>query len=211
MRDSRTDNAATGVPSHDDGRRIFVEDRDDVVSRALPRAFVGTYVLFQGLFILVYIFGPEPGGEVFTHGSLIWVPILLAGLTMMICFDIWAYRWGRRIRYVIDEESLQVFRADKLKLEIDFSKVRDWADAASPSPNFFWLGQALYRHFATPSVLDSYGFLVVRSDHNGKAKWIYPPMLFRWRDRGGVEDVSAVLWGRLGKPVNRSEDDRPRL
>lgn len=190
---------------------VFHEDRDDFVRRVFARAYLGTYGFFLLLTLVAsaFVAGSERG-EI-SMLSTFGIPFVIVNIGIWSRFDIWAYQWGRRVRYEIDENQLKIFVGKKLHTTIAFADVTDWVEARSPSIRFFWTGLSLYRTFAMPEWLDQYTFYVKPSGKFGLPKAVSPPMLFRWRDRGGVEDVSAVLWERLGKPRNRSERDRPRV
>ena len=184
------------------GVKVFEEDRNDVVLRALPRLAVGHLVIFTGICVLALL--TTPSGNI-TWGQLLAIDLGLTVFSLLLRGDVWALQFGRRIRYEISDTELRAFRGEREMLSFRFDEVKDWIDCRSPTTFQYWIGFGYYRDFAFPlsNVLAQYTFTVgAQEDRWAPFKQVTPPALFRWADRGGLEDVSAVLRERLGTPWN---------
>jgi hypothetical protein len=184
------------------GVQVFQEDRDDVVRRALPRLAVGHLAIFTGICVLALL--TTPSGNI-TWGQLLAMDLGLTVFSLLLRGDVWALQFGRQIRYEISDTELRAFRGERETLSFRFDEVKDWIDCRSPTTFQYWVGSGYYREFALPfsNVLATYTFtLGAREDRWAPFKQVAPPALFRWADRGGLEDVSAVLRERLGTPWN---------
>lgn len=166
----------------------------------MPRLAVGTWVsclVVAGLIWATDHSAPMPKVMAILGG--VWL------IALAIRFDVVALQFGRRIRYEMDAEQFRAYRGSKLVTSFDFSAVTEWAAASSASTFEYWLGWGFWRSAALPAVLPQYAFKV--SDAGGeKPKTIKPPALFRWADRGGLQDVTRALIERLGPPLNYSSD-----
>lgn len=174
---------------------VFTEDRGDVARRALPRLAVGT----AGWCLLVAIIVIVSGGSDAVAPALgimggIWV------LAMISRFDVYALQWGRPIRYELHEDRFLAYRGAKLVTSVRYADVQEWVAARPAMTLFYWLGWGLWRSGGFSSVLSTYSFTV--TSEGGKRKKVEPPALFRWQDRGGLEDVTHALIDRLGTPLN---------
>ncbi len=171
----------------------FVEDRGDVARRALPRLAVGT----AGWCLLVAVIA------IATWGSVLGTLAISGGLWvlgMVTRFDVYALQLGRPIRYELHEDHFVAYRGAKVATSFRYADVQEWVAARSASTFEYWLGWGNWRSGGFTSVLDKYSFTI--PTESGKRKKVEPPALFRWRDRGGLEDVTHALIDRLGTPLN---------
>ena len=186
---------------------VFYEDRSDVARRALPRLAVG----IAGWCLLVIV------------GFFIWggaatvptVPAVMGGIGLLVFmtrFDVIALQFGRPIRYELHADRFLAYRGSRLVESFEYSDVSDWVAADAASTLWYWLGWGYYRSRGFFSVLDQYCFTVTERG-SGRRRTLSPPALFRWEDRGGLEDVTQALVKRLGPPINSSVNyfvDKPR-
>lgn len=178
--------------------QTFLEDRSDVMWRAMPRLAVGlgaTYLAIAGAIFVVDHRAPMV--KMLGLVALLWV------VSLLIRFDVFALQFGRRIRYEVSDERFEAYRGSKLVDSFRLSAVTEWTAASSASTFEYWLGWGSWRSAALPLALSPYSFKV-RDAGNEKTRTVEPPALFRWKDRGGLEDVTRALIERLGPPVNYS-------
>lgn len=192
----------TSTSRNDGGQAslTFVEDRSDVMRRAMPRLAVGNAVwclVIAGLIWATYHTAPMP--KVMTIVGVIWLT------SLAIRFDVFALQFGRRIQYEITVDQFHAHRGSRMVASFDLSTVTEWVAASSASTFEYWLGWGFWRSSGLPSALPQYSFKVAVEGRN-RPKTVRPPALFRWADRGGLEDVTRELIKRLGPPLNYSID-----
>lgn len=181
---------------------VFHEDRRDVARRAFPRLAVAYLVIFTTICVIAVVTTPST----VTLAQFIGLDLGLAAFSLLCRGDVWSLQFGTPIRYEISDTEFRAFRGDRLKMSFRFEDVKDWIDCGSPTTFQYWTGFGYYRSFAFPlsNVLDQYTFtLGEREDRWAPFKQVSPPALFRWADRGGLDDVSAVLRERVGDPWNK--------
>lgn len=185
----------TGPHRDESGGEVlhFVEDRGDIARRALPRLAVGTAGwCLVGAVVAILAWGSVPGALGIAGG--LWV------LAMLTRFDVWALQLGRPIRYELHEDYFVAYRGTKVATTFRYADVEEWTAASSASTFDYWIGWGLWRSGGFTSVLSTYSFTM--PTERGKRKKVEPPALFRWQDRGGLEDVTHALIDRLGTPLN---------
>lgn len=59
---------------------------------------------------------------------------------------------------------------------------------------------------ALPLSLDTYAFRIRAANKPSTSYEVRPPALFRWKDRGGLDEVTDTLIERLGGPINYTNE-----
>lgn len=168
--------------------------------RALPRQAVGNLGWFGIIAVIVLA---KSGGEA-PLGTVLGLCLGLAVLASLLRFDVYALRFGRRIRYELSDTEFVCYRSDKLVLRFELDQVLDWT-AASPADTWaYWLGWGYHRSAPLPFVLPTFSFTLRDETRRTGKRTVNPPALFRWEDRGGLTDVTHALIRRLGNPLNYS-------
>lgn len=176
---------------------IFNEDRSDIARRAIPRLAVGTA---GWCLLVVAVVVVQAGTEALPIALAIMGAVWL--LAMVMRFDVIALQFGRPIHYELHADRFLAYRGSKVVDNFQFADVKAWTAAASASTLSYWLGWGYWRSGFFMSTLPKYSFTL--SNGSGKTKTVEPPALFRWRDRGGLQDVTQALFERLGTPTNYS-------
>jgi hypothetical protein len=177
----------------DDGVVLaFHEDCSDVARRTLPRLALGS----AGCCLVPVAFAAAGYG----------VDGLAAGLTLMGVawvlvmvqrgVGVARLRLGRSVRYELHPDRFLAYRGGELATSFCFADVAAWTAARAASPFDYWL-RGTWRSRWSMSQLDRYEFLLGGGAREEKVR---PPALFRWRDRGGLADVTDALKQRIGKP-----------
>jgi hypothetical protein len=175
---------------------IFHEDRSDVARRALPRVAVGTAAW---CLLVVVVVLAQGGTDALPVALVITGAIWL--LVMIMRWDVIALQFGRPIRYELHADRFLAYRGSELVGSFRFADVKEWVAASPASTLEYWLGWGFWRSGYFMSTLPRYSFTI--SDGIRRLT-VDPPALFRWRDRGGLQDVTYALFERLGAPINYS-------
>lgn len=171
---------------------VFHDDRSDVARRALPRLAVGLGVWC----LVVVLVACAPGGPpALRTGFILMGPVWL--LAMLIRGDVLALQFGRRVRYELHPTTFRAYRGEKLVTSFAYDDVKEWSSGESAETYVYWLGWGYFRSGIGGSGIASYGFRIKDSVFGSTLR---PPVLFRWKDRGGLEDVTAALTERIGFP-----------
>lgn len=172
------------------GTAIFYDDRGDVLRRALPRLMAGTAARVLVLLGIPFAVGAAPR---YAWGIL----FALWACAILVRVDVIALQFGPRIRYELDGVILRAFRGSKLKTSINLDKVIYWQECPPNLLLAYWLGSGYYRHLPFGFPFGSFSFTTI--DESGGRRTITPPALFRWGDRGGLDDLAAALRPILGE------------
>ena len=174
---------------------VFRDDRADVARRALPRRVVGLAGWSLALIGIAHIGAP------FLDPRILVLPPMFVVVGLLMSFDVFALQWGPRVCFELSDVEFKAYRGSKLVLQFELDQVAEWAatqDAASTWGYWFGFGYSA----ASPFSLCRYTFRLSDGSKWGPFKEVSPPVLFRWQDRGGLDDVTNALIARLGGPWN---------
>lgn len=175
---------------------VLREDRDDVALRAYPRLAVGT----TGLCLVIVVAASVLAGEMAPVWS--WPLVGAVGLLSMAARgDVIALQFGRPVVYVLHEDRFEAYRGDRLVDAFLYADVDEWWAAYGASTLAYWVGRGYTRNGWPVPGLSKLRFDV--TTESGRSRHISPPALFRWEDRGGLDDVTHALTERIGPPRNR--------
>lgn len=182
---------------------VFHDDLSDHRSRALPRAAIGTAVQCVLLLVLLPL---VLGAGWRTTGLLSLLLFALFPLMVLLDYPAWATQGMTRVWYEFHGEGFRAFRGERQVAAFRYADVSDWV-AASPTATYeYWV------RLPVPSSprgeVSRYTFTF--TDDRGARRSVSPPGLFRWHDRGGLDDVTDQFLRRLGPASNRAINEKPR-